>query len=274
MGKLRILLCLLVWSWGGEGLALENSYIWWQLISQDQAPDGGHLLQYTLQVSRPAELEELEVICRFSPYHREGAVRGYGPGTVYRKMASPRQREFVFYSGSAGRLEIFAQARSGGRTFLAQTMAAAFGQSGTQDPEGELLDGPPAWPQWTLEGGDRFYRTQAGQLLEVSLAEKPALVRIWEDGVSMASLPGREAGRYQYRSPASTALSQSGYTALKKDTVFTAYIDDHRTMTFSLPVYRAYYGQLDYSGGLIVLGTVLAGTCGLAGIRGRRLAGS
>jgi hypothetical protein len=247
--------------------------MWWRLTEQSQAPDGAHLLTYQLETQGQAPIEELEVLFLLSPYQRDIRGRNFGPGELYRKTVHPGQRKLVFYGGQSAKFDIWARARRGRRWLIAQTIASTFGRSGLKDPEATPLANPEialAWPQWTMVGAERFYRAQAGQPLDLELSARPLSVKVFEDQVLMANWPGREEGVYRYVTSQNQDMAQSGYTAQKKDVVFMGDLGPLGLASFSLPVYRAYYGQLDYPKGLLVMAVVFLGTIGLVKVKGRR----
>ncbi|MDR1607238.1 MAG: hypothetical protein LBT38_02355 [Deltaproteobacteria bacterium] len=257
-------------AWGAQNLGFRD-FIWWRLISQSQSPDGGHLIVYQLESQAPDYLDDLEVTFKLSPYQRLGGVRAYLEGSYFRKIINSKQRRFVFYGGQSAKLDIWAKARRGDKWLTAQTIASTFGQSGLTDPEATPLeDKELAGPQWTLAGSERFYRAQTGQLFELELSLAPTAVKIFEDLVTMANLRPSEKGLYRHVSQQTQDQAQSGYTASKKDLVFVGYWGETGAASFSLPVYRAYYGQLDYPKGFLVMGVFLLGTIGLVKAQSRR----
>ncbi|MDR2141649.1 MAG: hypothetical protein LBR11_07670 [Deltaproteobacteria bacterium] len=256
-------------AWGDPA----RDFIWWKMVSQSQSPEGGHLISYRLESPGATAIEDLEVIFRVSPYQRAGAARSFGQGQYFQKIVHPGQRDFVFHGGQSAKIDIWARARRGERWLFAQTLVATFGQSGLGDSESSALvdfDWAPDWPQWRLAGAEMFYRAQAGQPLSLELSVQPRLVQVLEDQVTMANWPGRELGLYQYVSSQNHQLAQSGYTAQKKDVIFLASLGQLGEATFALPVYRAYYGQLDYKKGLTVMAAFFVGTIGLVSFHGRR----
>jgi hypothetical protein len=235
------------------------------------APDGGQLTKYALSVSSLRDLTDLEVVFRLSPYQKAGADRAYLSGSFYRKLSARGQRDFVFYSGQNARLDIFAKGLLGQTPVLAQTMVSTFGQSGLSDPEAIPLKFDLNWPSWRLKGSERFYRAQTGQPLALTWPGKTLLAQAVQDGVVMANFPGSTKGSYRYAVAHDQNLAQKSYVESPRDLVFVAYLDQGQGQaTFSLPVYRAYYGQLAYSKGLGALAVVVLGGLGLVGLRGRR----
>ncbi|MDR1871321.1 MAG: hypothetical protein LBS60_05230 [Deltaproteobacteria bacterium] len=255
--------------------AFSRDFIWWRLIDYRMNTDGGHQVNFNLMVESQKELTDLEVIFLMSPYERSGAIRGYQKGSYFQKAVSPKQRDISFYSGVSARLDIFARGKLGDTPVYAQTILSTFGQSNLPDPEARPIDAPPTWPTWRFADSPRFYRAQTGTPLAMSISPKPSLVKVFEDQVVMANYPGADQKTYEYSSPHNQSLAKKGYTEKKKDVVFVAYLDDGAgEVSFSLPVYRAYYGQLDYGKGLVVMGATLLGTVGLVGLKGRRFKGA
>ncbi|MDR1085952.1 MAG: hypothetical protein LBP22_14130 [Deltaproteobacteria bacterium] len=274
MGKLLIFGVLMSLAVISPAAARDNrNFMWWQMTDQSQAPDGGHLIYYNLNLREQAGTEDLEVIFLFSPYRKDGAVRAFGTGQFYKKLVAPNQRKFTFYGGQSGKMEVFAKARTGGRTFYAQTIMSTFGQSGLTDPEAVPAEMSLDWPKWRLGQGDRFYRAQVGRPLDLSFSQNPNFVQVFEDQVVMGNFRFQGRGPYVYTPSPGQGLARSGYTARKTDLVSVAFLDNGDRASFSLPVYRAYYSQLDYNKGFLVMGIFLAGTLGLVTAKGRRFQG-
>jgi hypothetical protein len=239
-----------------------------------QSADGGHQTECALMVNGPAELTDLEVVFLLSPYQRSGAQRAYGAGTFFQKAVAPGQREFVFYSGLTARLDVWAKGRLDGQETYAQTILSTFGQSGLSDPTAKPLSQGPDWPSWSLAEAHRYYRAQTGTPLEVRFPGNPKLVQVFEDQIVMANYPGESNGLYRYVSTIDYGLARKGYVERKRDVAFVAYDrDGSGQASFSLPVYRAYYGQLDYKKGLAVFWAFFLGSMALVGLKGQRFKG-
>jgi hypothetical protein len=154
----------------------------------------------------------------------------------------------------------------------AQTVAALNGKSGLRDPDGEFLRTDSlnlSWPNWKMVDEKNFYRTQAHWLLELELSEDPRLVKVFEDRISMANFPGG-SGRLSYAKSQDYDLVADRSRTLKKDVVFTAYLERGDTATFAVPVYRANYYNLDYPLGIAAIMVAIFGTIGLVKARGKR----
>jgi hypothetical protein len=106
-----------------------------------------------------------------------------------------------------------------------------------------------------LTGGN-FFRVQAGAELTIRITPAPNRLRIFENLVLTERPIVNGEGLYRYTPPHEASLSRSGYGA-KKDLLFVADLPGGRDapsrLSFYLPVYRAFYGQISYRGGLAVL---------------------
>ncbi|MDR0576144.1 MAG: hypothetical protein LBI87_01045 [Candidatus Accumulibacter sp.] len=268
---------LLLVSWLACGVARGaevGDYLRWRLLGQERTPDGGSALTFALE-SPPDRLpwESLEVVYRVFAFQRPGSSGAPGvpaPPEIYRKKAAPDETKIVLYSGRPARIELNARAEKGGQAYYARTLVHAFGESGRGDPESERLETAPSWPGFDLvASGGRYLRAQADGEVILRTGQKPARVEVFDDGSLAATLPANDEGRYGY-TPSLDPKIQKTWRSFKS-LVFAAELPDARTrFSFHLPVYRAYYGRIDYRGGLAALAASALAALAWVGWRGRK----
>ncbi|MDR3221193.1 MAG: hypothetical protein LBU46_04175 [Candidatus Accumulibacter sp.] len=260
--KISILGLVLLLVYGvARGVGIDD-FLRWRLIGQKGSPDGGTLT--TLALESPREglpWERLEIVYR--------SFSRRGPPEIYRKNVTPNQSEIELYSGHPEKIELNARAEKDGVAYYARSIVFAYGDSGRSDPGSERLDSTPSWPGFSV-ASERFYRAQAGSELTLQTDARPEHVEIYENGSLVSTPTPNDAGYYSYTPPHDPKLLKSWRSAWKS-LVFAAELPRRRIrFSFYLPVYRAYYGQVDYRGGLAVLAVAMLAALAWVGWRGRK----
>jgi hypothetical protein len=251
-----------------------DDFLCWRLLGNKETPDGGTLATLALE-SPPGSLpwEKLEVVYRsFSRRSLETCQRRrpeQESPEAYRKKLRPDRTEITLYSGRPEKIELNARAEKDGRVYYARTFVFAHGESGKNDPESERLDPAPSWPGFSFAHGKGFYRAQAGSELAVETDARLKTIEIFEDGNLVSTQAANGQGRYAYTPPHDVKRLQSFRTDWKS-LVFAGVSSDGARFCFYLPVYRAYYGQIDYRGGLAALAASMLGALAWVGWRGRK----
>jgi hypothetical protein len=243
----------------------EREVFGWRLLKQERSGDGAYVSTFRLegiaeQGARGTQdaAATLEIVYRAAPREGRGrAGRIYALPEFYRGRIETGASIFSLRSGRSEQIELWARLRRGDAIHYAQTLFAAFGQSGQGHENAERLDSPPDWPAFSLSNVETFYRAQTGVELFFRIRPVPAAVCVFENGLPVSRPPVNGEGLYRYTSPHEAELSSAGYSA-KKDLLIVADLPNGRDrISFYLPVFRAFYGQTDLTGGLSVL---LAGT--------------
>ncbi|MDR2787195.1 MAG: hypothetical protein LBD06_02310 [Candidatus Accumulibacter sp.] len=243
-----------------------DDFLRWRLLGNVETPDGGTLVRLALE-SPPECLpwEKLEIIYRSFP--RRSKLE---PPEIHRKKIKPDQTEITLYSGRPEKIELNARAEKDGRVYYARSFVFAYGESGKNDPESESLDSAPSWPGFSFAHGKGFYRAQAGSELALETDMRPETVKIFENGSLVSTSVANGEGRYAYTPPHDPERLKSFRTDWKS-LVFAAELPERQTrFTFYLPVYRAYFGQIDYRGGLVALAASMFAALAWVGWRGRK----
>jgi hypothetical protein len=270
------LLVLVMWLVCGaaRGAGVDD-FLRWRLLGNEETPDGGTLATLALE-SPPACLpwDRLEIIYRSFSRRSLEAYQGKRskpePPEIHRKRIAPGQTGITLYSGRPEKIELNARAERDGRLYYARTFVFAYGESGRSDPESERLDSAPPWPGFSFAHGKGVYRAQAGSELALETGARPEAVEIFEDGSLVSTQTANGEGRYTYTPPHDPKRLKS-FRADWKSLVFAAELPERRTrFTFYLPVYRAYYGQIDYRSGLAALAVSMLAALAWVGWRGRK----
>jgi hypothetical protein len=242
-------------------------FVWWRITGQGRTPDGGMTVDLEL-IGPDGALDDAEVAYKSTPRHGSGGASSYGPVEAYRKkFNSP----FSIYSGRTERIELMASVLIEGRKFYASAAFSCYGESGRSDQDSERVDTAPGWPSFHLVTDTKsqiFYRAQTGTPVTLSIEGSPSSVIVFEKGVPAAAFPG-QSGTYSYTPPHDRELAESGYSA-KNDLVFAASLPDGSVTSFYVPVFRAFYGQINLAGGLAVLASGALLSLGLVWRAGRR----
>ncbi|MDR1977597.1 MAG: hypothetical protein LBQ42_02570 [Synergistaceae bacterium] len=248
----------------------EMNFLRWRVASQERTRDGGMTVSFELRGPSGTRWEDVEIVCRAMPREGVGTARSYGDPDVYRKRAS---KNVTIYSGRSELIELLAEARVGDARHYASIVVNCYGESGKTDPDAEAIDDAPLWPVFRVDTGSSYFRAQTGTPIELWLEAGPPFVEVFENGATasaaMTSIIERSpSGKYSYTSPHDEELAKSGYTA-KKDVTFVAAIPGG-SVSFCLPVYRAFYGRTSLGGGLVLLSSSAAATLALVIGAGRR----
>ncbi|MDR2507044.1 MAG: hypothetical protein LBD67_03480 [Candidatus Accumulibacter sp.] len=235
------------------GLSGNDALFQWRLVNQERNEDGGRTMIFQLEgIGKEEGIPD--VIYKSSPRkNRRDRNRTFGPPEFYRKQTGAGQTDFRIYSGRPELIELWARIRRGNGFHYAQTLFAAFGQSGLSDRQSERMESFPDWPAFRLSAGKNFYRAQTGTELTVQITPVPVGMRIYENRVPRSNPSVDAKGLYRYTPPHEANLSKSGFSS-KKDLLFVADLPDGQgALSFYLPVFRAYYGQISLKSGLAVL---------------------
>jgi hypothetical protein len=257
-------------SWLACGAALGagvDGFLRWRLLGQEETPDGGNAFHFALE-SPPECLpwDDLEIVYRSFPRQKPGGI--HGAPELYRKNVKPDQTGIVLYSGRPERIELNAKAEKGSQAYYTRTLVHTYGDSGHADPEDERLDSAPSWPGFSMASAG-FYRAQTGAELTLEADPRPARAEIYEDGNLAATQAADGDGRYRYTPAHDPKLLKTWRSA--KSLVFAAELPERQThFSFYLPVYRAFYGQIDYRGGLAALAVSMLAALAWVGRRGRK----
>jgi hypothetical protein len=239
-----------------HGASGGNDFFGWRLVDQARSGDNGSTATFQLEGLGKDE-QVSDVIYKSFPRERRRRSSGIPeqPG-FYRKKIATGQSRFRIYSGRTESIELWARIRRGDKFHYAQTVLTAFGQSGSSDPESERMESFPDWPSVHLLAEDNFYRAQAGAELTIRITPVPSSLSIFENRILMGKPTVNAEGIYRYAPPHEASLSRASFSA-KKDLLFVADLpggqDTQSHLSFYLPVYRAFYGQISYRGGLAIL---------------------
>jgi hypothetical protein len=251
--RIFLVLCVCGLAWASPA----DAYLRWRLLEQEKLPDGGSQLTFALE-SPPQGLpwDALDIVYLSWPMPRSRASsrpHPPAPPEAFRGKAAPDQASFVLYSGRPEGIELNARAEKDGRVYYARSFVYAHGESGRSDPESERLDLAPSWPGFSLvASGGRYYRAQTGSEVILRTELAPAHVKVFDGGHLSALLSARDGGLYRYTPLDDPETGKTWRSA--KSLVFAAELPDARTrVSFHLPIFRAYYGKLDYPGGLWML---------------------
>jgi hypothetical protein len=236
----------------------ESKTFGWRLLKQERSGDGVYVSTFRLEgigVGNALETPDApEIVYRASS--REGRGRSgriYASPEFYRGRIEPGASLFSLRSGRSEQILLWARIRRGDAIHYAQTLFAAFGQSGQGHEDAERLDSPPDWPTFGLSNVETFYRAQTGAEIAFHIRPAPVEVRVFEDRLLVARPPVNGEGFYRYTPPHEAELSSASYSS-KKDLLIVADLPNGQDrISFYLPVFRAFYGQPDLKGGLSVL---------------------
>ncbi|GHV51860.1 hypothetical protein FACS1894216_06880 [Synergistales bacterium] len=252
---MAILAFLLQLSVCGAARGNGMDFIWWRMSGQDRTPDAGMTVAFDLVFPEAASADEIDVIYISSPLRSYREYGSSGPGEVYRKkIEMPPDGEnvkIVIYSGRTERIDLRARVRFGDRVCYAQTITTCYGQSGHADGEAERIAAAPDWPISGLPAA--YFRAQTGMPVRIIPESASKLARVYENGALSAILEPGDGGEYSYTPPHDDALRKGGPTA-KKDLVFEVSTPENDgALSFYLPVYRQFYGNLNLSAGIALL---------------------
>ena len=231
------------------GYSGNDALFQWRLVNQERNEDGGRTMIFRLEGL--GKEEGVPDVIYKSSQRKNRRDRTLEPPEFYRKQAG--QTDFRIYSGRPELIELWARIRRGNGFHYAQTLFAAFGQSGLSDRESERIESFPDWPAFRLSAGKNFYRAQTGTELTVQITPIPVGMSIYENRVLKSKPPVDANGLYRYTPPHEANLSKSGFSS-KKDLLFVAALPNRQgALSFYLPVFRAYYGQISLKSGLAIL---------------------
>ena len=239
--------------------AEENDSLRWYFEGQRQMRDGGVEAQFSLRGADALEIDELEL------YYTTGssALRGNPDAqperlsAAYYKRVAADTRNIVIYSGRYTQIGLWAVAKAGGMTHVAQTAVNLYGQSGLDKTDFEELDSLPLLPGLDVIRRGR-YGVMTGEPVDFSMNSGYAgPVRIYLDGEKIAELHPEDA-IYRYVLPGGRNLTaRAGVSYHELLFITDAFKAEGFTggIRFScwLPLYRSARDNQDISGGLAVL---------------------
>ena len=246
--------------------------MWWSAAEQERTSDGGVAVTFNLLRSENMTLEGTDVFYLLISRQRSGGPWTYGEVEAYRKaltVGPGGSLSIKIYSGRTERIDLRGKFEAEGRIYYAQTIFSCYGESGVMDGTAERVADIPPWNAARLISGNAFYRPQTGSEITVATGVPGALVRVFEDGAHAADVKADGSGTCVYTPPHDESLAKSGYRA-KKDLVFEIALQDGGYLSFSTPVYRAYYGQTSLAGGLALLSASALGSLSIVMYKNRR----
>ncbi|MDR1368445.1 MAG: hypothetical protein LBJ76_07005 [Candidatus Accumulibacter sp.] len=250
----------------------EQEVFGFRLVSQERNGDGAYVSTFRLDgIGENGTNATPHIVYRAAARQSRAGARGtYTTPEFYRKQIGTGTSSFNIPSGRSEQIELWARIRRGDTFHYAQTLFAAFGQSGRGHEDAERLDSLPDWPTFRLSSAETFYRAQTGSELTFQIQPIPVEVSVFENQVPVARLPADGEGFYRYTPPHEVYLAKAGFSA-KKDVLIVADLpDDKGRVSFYLPVFRAFYGQANLLGGLIVLSGSMAFSLALVWLRSKK----
>ena len=231
----------------------------WHFEEQRRVRDGGVEASFILLGADALKIDELEFFYTAESTRREPPdIQPENQSAIFRKKAPADTQNLVIYSGRYVRLELWAVARAGGRTYITQTALNLYGQSGLDKTDFEKLDGPPILPGFNINRGRSFYGAMTGEPVDFNMRSGPiGHVRVYLDGEKIAELLP-EAGVYNYVFPGGRKLTTRALID-HHDLLFIADMFELEgaagSVQFSccLPLYRSMRDNLDFPGGIAAL---------------------
>ena len=242
--------------------------VWWSITAQTRTSDGGTIVSLDLVCPGGMKIDGADVVYLSTP-------RGGSPEVFRKKIFIPENSSPVqvgIYSGRYEQIDLRGRFSSGGRVYYAQSLFNCYGESGTSDKDAELIPAAPEWSAVSLAepGGKYFYRAQTGQTITIAAGIPGAAVKIFENGEQTAAVESDGSGNCSYAPPHDKELARRGPLA-KKDLTFEIPLpDESGALSFSLPVYRAFYGQTSLGVGITVLLAAVAVSLSFVFLTGRR----
>jgi hypothetical protein len=263
-------------AWGRELTGEAPEPVWWRITDSARTSDGGMIVSLSLVCPLGMKIDSSEVVYISVPGKSPASPESASEAEVYRKEISRDDGSALMsiqiYSGRTELIDLRGKFSSGGQVYYAQCVFSSYGESGTADPKAERVSGAPDWRAATLarDGKKFFYRAQTGEEITVSCGVPRASAAIFDNGSFISALKADDAGIFAYTPPHDKDLAESGYSA-KKDLVFVVNLPKERAhLSFSVPVYRAFYGNTSLSGGLAVLAAFVLAALSIVITRGRR----
>ena len=248
----------------------------WRFEGQRQMRDGSVEAHFSLYGADALEIDELEFFYSTGDFALRGNpnVQPEIHSTAYHKKVPADTRNIVIYSGRYAQLELWAVAKAGGMTYVAQTAVNLYGQSGLDKTDFEELDTLPALTGLTVLKRGR-YGVMTGEQIDFSIRNGYAgPVRVYLDGVKIAELQP-EAGVYSHLLPSGrklTARAGVDYHELLfiTDAFETEGVNGDIRFSCWLPLYRSMRDNQDFPGGFVVLFSAAAISLIAIVLKGRR----
>ena len=259
-------------------LAGEDDSLHWYFEGQRQMRDGGVEAHFSLQGTDSLKIEELEFFYTMGSSARgkskSPGVQSERRAAAYYKNVPPDTRNIIIYSGRYAQLQLWAVAKAGGMTHVAQIEVNLYGQSGLDKTDFEELDAFTA-----LAGLDVImrgpYGVMTGEQINFSMRNGySGQVRLYLDGKKIAELQP-VGGVYSYLLPGGRKLPE-GVNPSYNELLFITDIFDAEGVvggirfTCWLPLYRSARDNQDIPGGLATLFSAAALSLIAVFLKGRR----
>ena len=248
-----------------------NDCIWWYFEGQQRMRDAGVEASFVLNVADAMgamEIDELEFFYTTAPIRFSQAEN---QNATYHKAVPTDTRNLVLYGGRYERINLWAVARVGEKTLVAQTAINLYGQSELDKTDFEKLDSLSTLPGFDMNQGIGSYRATTGEPISFSINSSSArtgTAQVLLDGEKIDELRP-EAGIYSYVLPRDrklNGLSRRDY----RDLLFLVDAANNTRCSYYLPLYRSQRDNLDFSGGLTMLLAAMAMSLGAVIVKGRR----
>ena len=262
----------------GFAFADEGALPHWYFEGQRQMRDGGVEAHFSLRGTDALIIDELEFFYTAGSSARgKSKSPGVQPerrGAAYYKKVPPDTRNIIIYSGRYAQLQLWAVAKAGDMTYVAQTAVNLYGQSGLDITDFEELDAFQALAglDVTLRGP---YGVMTGEPINFRMRNGYAgQVRLYLDGKAIAELKP-EDGVYSYVLPGARKLTvgeNASYHELLfiTDTFEAKGVDGGIRFSCWLPLYRSARDNQDIPGGLVTLFSAAALSAIAVVLKGRR----
>jgi len=270
---LLILLCLVFCQvLSGYAIGQQSNVAWWRLAEKTRLSNGQ--ITATLELCLPSvgipdsvsahtpekktSPKEVEIFYCLDELLgiREGKTLQTIPSHT---VVQPDEQGRILFTVSSGKsvcLRLWAKIRIDDRVFYAQTMFGIFGDGNVMPSlrQGSVEE-LATWPAFVPLLGASFYRAQTENPLELRLVNMDAAqVGVLKNGLPLdRHLTPDGKNCFSFTPPYDDYLARTGPRARQFYT-FVACGPEESVVTFTVPVYRGYHLQLDYSAGLTLLG--------------------
>ena len=248
----------------------------WYFEGQRQLRDGGVEAHFILYGADSLEVDDLELFYTTgsSARSKSPVVQSERRAAAYYKKVTADTREIIIYSGRNMRLELWAVAKVGAMTYIAQTAVNLYGKSGVEKTDFEELDTLPPLPGLDVLRRGR-YGVMTGEPIDFTIKNGYAgPVRIYLDDTKIAELQPTD-NVYSYVLPSGRKLTPRAGTSYH-ELLFTADVfeieDVDGDIQFScwLPLYRSARDNKDFPGGLATIFTTVTLSVIVVVLKGRR----
>ena len=248
----------------------------WYFEGQRQMRDGGVEADFSLYGADALEIDELELFYTIgsSARSKSPVVQLERRNAAYYKKVTAYTRKIVIYSGRYMQLKLWAVAKVGAVTYVAQTAVNLYGQSGVDKTDFEELDVLPPLPGIDVLSQSR-YGVMTGEPINFTMkSDYAGPVRIFIDGAKIAELlPENDV--YSCVLPNGRKLTPRAGTSYHEllfttDVFKTDNVDGDVRFSCWLPLYRSTRDNKDFPGGLATLFTAVALSVIAVVLKGRR----